>query len=269
MTQSLINQYPPTDPLIRAQRSSERGDLEGAQKLLVELIEGETETILSERGVQARATLAEVYEGLGLFEQAGEVLSAYDVHALDELPPHARGLLLLATGSRAYWQNDFPRSVTMLNRARDILEPLGDAPNLARVLHCLGRAYWAMDELALAREYYEFAIEWGRRSQRDRALAITYMNLGLVARHEGDVDEAGMCYRRALRLLRNTTDETTRARLQINLGVMHLWQGNFYEATNSLQRALEHLSNSQSSRLIGVVHNNLAVASIYTGEWAA
>ena len=75
--------------------------------------------------------------------------------------------------------------------------------------------YWALDEQPLAREHYEIAIEWGRRSHRDRTLAIKYMNLGLVARHEGDLDEAGMCYRLALRLLRNTTDEVNRARLQI------------------------------------------------------
>src|SRR5438105_3174701 len=83
-----------------------------------------------------------------------------------------------------------------------------------------------------------------------------------------EVYEAGMCYRRALRLLRNTTDEVTRARLQTNQGVMQLLQGNFYEAANSLRRALEHLANAPSDHLTGIVYNNLAVISIYTGEWS-
>ncbi|HYE64059.1 MAG TPA: sigma 54-interacting transcriptional regulator [Pyrinomonadaceae bacterium] len=268
MTRISTDQTVTPDMLAQAQRSSEQGDLVSARKLLLDLIKEGTARPQSEQQVLARAALAEVCEGLGRYEDAGEVLAPYDVHALDGFPPHLRGLLLLAFGSRAYWQDDFSRSVTLLNRAREILEPTGDAANLARTHHCLGRTYWALDEQSLAREHYEIAIEWGRRARKDRALAITYMNLGLVARHEGDLDEAGMCYRRALRLLQQTTDEIGRARLLTNLGVMQTYQGNFYEAASSLQRALEHLRNCQSDQLIGIVHNNLAVISIYTGEWA-
>lgn len=269
MKQLPVNQVTFADALIRAQKAVERGDLLGARKLLVDLIEDGTDAPQSERGVQARTALAEVYEGLAQYEGADKALAPYDVRALDDFPPHLRGLLLLAFGSRAYWQHDFPRSVTLLNRALEVLEPTGDAANLARVYHCLGRTYWSLDEQPLAREHYEIAIEWGRRAHRDRALAITYMNLGLVARHEGDLDEAGMCYRLALRLLRNTTDEINRARLQTNLGVMLLWQGNFYEAANATRRALEHLSGTQGDNLLSIVYNNLALTLIYTGEWAA
>jgi transcriptional regulator with GAF, ATPase, and Fis domain/Tfp pilus assembly protein PilF len=268
MTYVSTNQIVPEDTLFRAQKQNERGDLTGAHKLLIELINEESTPFDSERGVQARVTLAEVCEGLGRNKETIEALAPYDVHALDAFPAHLRGLLLLAFGSLAYRENDFPRSVTLLNRAREALEPTGDAANLARAYNCLGRTYWALDEQPLAREHYEIAIEWGRRAHKDRALAITYMNLGLVARHEGDLDEAGMCHRRALRLLRNTTDEVNRGRLQNNLGVMLIYQGNFYEAGNSLRRALEHFTESQSEGLVGNVCNNLAVNSIYVGEWA-
>jgi transcriptional regulator with GAF, ATPase, and Fis domain/Tfp pilus assembly protein PilF len=268
MPQTSVNQLVPVDLFVHAQACVERGDLAQAEKLLNTIINEGASEIASSRIVQARTALAEVYEGAGRYDEAAEALAPYDPHSLDSFSPHLRGLLLLAFGSRAYWQNDFPRSVTLLNRAREILEPVGDAANLARAFHCLGRSYWALDEQLLAREHYEIAIEWGRRARRDRALAITYMNLGLVARHEGDLDEAGMCYRRALRLLRQTNDEVSRARLQNNLGVMLLYQGNFYEAANSSRRALEHLTGHHDSLLIGMVNNNLAVTCIYTGEWA-
>lgn len=268
MAQIPVNQKIPADILVLAQKSFEHGELESAEHLLLDLIQAEADHPASERMIRARTMLAEVYEGLGRYMDAGALLSPYDLHALDQYPAHLRGLILLAFGSHAYWQNEFSRSVTLLNRAREILEPTGDTTNLARAYHCLGRAYWGLDEQALAREQYELAIEWGRRARKDRALAITYMNLGLVARHEGDLDEAGMCYRRALRLLRQTSDEASRARLQNNLGVMLLYQGNFYEAGNSLRRALEHLSTFHSDALVGHVNNNFAVTCIYTGEWA-
>jgi transcriptional regulator with GAF, ATPase, and Fis domain/Tfp pilus assembly protein PilF len=268
MTQVPVNQATFTDALVRAQKANERGDLPGAQNLLLELVATGRDASTSERGVLARTLLAEIYEGLGQYDGADEALAPYDVRSLEEFAPHLRGLLLVAMGSRAYWQNDFPRSVTLLNRALECLEPTGDAASLARAYHCLGRTYWALDEQPLAREHYELAIEWGRRAHRDRALAITYMNLGLVARHEGDLDEAGMCYRRALRLLRHTTDEINRARLQNNLSVMLLFQGNFYEAAKASRRALEHLSGSRNDLLLGLVYNNFAITSIYTGDWA-
>src|ERR1043165_6250710 len=268
MTQTSVKQSSVEDLFVSAQTFIERGDLAQAETLLLFMIKEGAEEISNGRIVQARTALAEIYEGMGRYGDAGEVLSPSAPRELNHSPPHLRGLLLLAFGSRAYWQNDFPRSITLLNRAREILEPLGDPANIARAFHCLERSYWALDELTLAREHYEIAIEWGRRARKDRALAITYMNLGLVARHEGDMDEAGMCYRRALRLLSHTADEISRARLQNNLGVMLLYQGNFYEAANSSRRALEHLSGYHDDLLIGIVNNNLAVTSIHTGEWA-
>jgi DNA-binding NtrC family response regulator/tetratricopeptide (TPR) repeat protein len=269
MTRIAANQTVPEDSLAHAQKQSERGDLAGAYRLLLEITSEEATPIDSERAVLARVTLAEICEGLGRPEEALRALAPYDVHTLEAFPSHLRGSLLLAFGSYAFWENDFPRSVTLLNRAREILEPTGDAGALTRTYLCLGRAYWALDEQRLAREHYEIAIEWGRRAHKDRALAITYMNLGLVARHEGDMDEAGMCYRRALRFLRNTSDEVTRARLQNNLGVMLIYQGNYYEAGNSLHRALDHLTGKQSNALVANIYDNLAVNSTYIGEWAA
>ncbi len=268
MNQLSLNSSASIDALARAQKSSERGELIAAQKLLHELLEESADASASERQVLTRTLLAEVCEGLGHYDEASTALAPYDPQTLDLYPPHLRGLLLVAFGSRAYWQNDFSRSITLLNRAREVLEPTGDAANLSRAYHCLGRAYWSLDEQPLAREHYEIAIEWSRRARKDRALAISYMNLGLVARHEGDFDEAGMCYRRALRLLESTADEISHARLQNNLGMMLLYQGNFYEATNSFQRALKHLLSHQKDLLVGIIYNNVALASIHTGEWA-
>ncbi len=268
MNATTINTSVPTDARALAQESSERGELASAREILEKWLKESADAPASEQQIQSRTLLAEICEGLGRYQEAGDALALYDPHTLDFYPPHMHGLLLVAFGSQAYWQNDFSRSVTLLNRAREVLEPTGDAANLARAFHCLGRAYWALDEQPLAREHYEISIEWSRRAHKDRALAISYMNLGLVARHEGDFDEAGMCYRRALRLLHGTHDEMSHARLQNNMGMMLLYEGNFYEAANSFHRALQHLPVHQNNLMVGIVYNNLAVASIYTGAWA-
>jgi transcriptional regulator with GAF, ATPase, and Fis domain len=153
------------DLFVRAQAYMARGDLASAEKLLLDLIEGSTDENSSAQIVQARVALSEIYEDMERHAEADEALAPYDPSTLDSFPTPLRGLLLLAFGSRAYRQNDFPRSVTLLNRAREILESLGDASNLVRVYYSLGRSYQELNEQPLAREHYKIAIEWGRRGR--------------------------------------------------------------------------------------------------------
>jgi transcriptional regulator with GAF, ATPase, and Fis domain len=153
------------DLFVRAQAYMARGDLASAEKLLLDIIETVPHENSSAPLVQTRVALSEIYEERERHTEADEALAPYDPFALDSYPAHSRGLLLLAFGSRAYYKNDFPRSVTLLNQAREILEPLGDAANLVRVYYCLGRSYQELDEQRLAREHYKIAIEWGRRAR--------------------------------------------------------------------------------------------------------
>ena len=165
MTQSTVKKIGLKDLFVRAQAYMARGDLASAEKLLLDLIEGSSEENSSWQIVQARVALVEVYEEMERHEEADGALAPYVASTLDSFPTQLRGLLLLAFGSRAYWQNDFPRSVTLLERAREILEPLADAANLVRVYYCLGRSLQELNEQTLAREHYKVAIEWGRRGR--------------------------------------------------------------------------------------------------------
>jgi transcriptional regulator with GAF, ATPase, and Fis domain len=165
MTQVEANLIAFEDLFVRAQAYMARGDLASAEKLLLDLVKDSPEESSSARVVQSRVALAEVYEDMERQGEADEALAPYDAHALNSFPPHLRGLLLLAFGSRAYWHNDFPVSLVLLNRAREILEPLGDAANLVRTFYCLGRSFQEMNEQGRAREHYKIAIEWGRRAR--------------------------------------------------------------------------------------------------------
>lgn len=165
MTQVTTSQVAFKDHFVRAQAYMARGDLASAEKLLRDLVDRDTDENSSAPLVQARVALAEIYEDMELHREADDALAPYDATALDSFPTHLRGLLLLAFGSRAYYGNDFPRSITLLNRAREILEPLSDAGNLVRAYYCLGRSYQELNEQRLAREHYKIAIEWGRRAR--------------------------------------------------------------------------------------------------------
>jgi transcriptional regulator with GAF, ATPase, and Fis domain len=165
MSQIAVKHIALKDLFVRAQAYMARGDLASAEKLLLNLIIESNEADSDGQIVQARVALAEVYEDMERHAEADEVLAPYDASALDSFQTHLRGLLLLAFGSRAYWQNDFPRSAALLNRAREILEPLGDAHTLVRLYFCMGRSFQELNEQALAREHYKIAIEWGRRGR--------------------------------------------------------------------------------------------------------
>ena len=74
MIQTSVNQIVAEDLFVRAQACIERGDLAQAEQLLLSLISESTGENSSGRIVQARTALAEVYESLGRYQAAGEVL---------------------------------------------------------------------------------------------------------------------------------------------------------------------------------------------------
>ena len=114
MTQVSENQIAFEDLFVRAQAYTARGDLASAEKILLGLLRDGVPEDASARAVQTRVALAEVYEEMERHVEADEVLAPYDVRALDPLPAHLRGLLLLAFGSRAYWHKDYTRSLSLL-----------------------------------------------------------------------------------------------------------------------------------------------------------
>jgi transcriptional regulator with GAF, ATPase, and Fis domain len=165
MTQITASHITFKDLFVRAQSYMSRGDLASAEKLLLDLIDRGMGEDSNPSIVQARVALAEVYEDMERHAEADEALAPYDPSVLDSFPAQLRGLLLLAFGSRAYYHQELPRSISLLNHAREILEPLGDAANLVRVYYCLGSCYQELNEQRLAREHYKVAIEWGRRAR--------------------------------------------------------------------------------------------------------
>ncbi|HYG81891.1 MAG TPA: sigma 54-interacting transcriptional regulator [Pyrinomonadaceae bacterium] len=172
MTLVSENQVAFEDLFVRAQAYTARGDLASAEKILLGLLRDGAPEDSSARAVQTRVALSEVYEEMERQDEADEVLLPYEAHALDSFPAHLRGLLLLAFGSRAYWHKNYLNSLTLLNAARELLEPLGDASNLVRVYYCLGRSFQETGEQARAREHYKIAIEWGRRGRHAHTVVL-------------------------------------------------------------------------------------------------
>ena len=147
MAQIPINQALPADLLVGAQKHLERGELENAESLLLDLIKEGFAQTASERIVRARVMLP---------KSRGP--SPYPTPPLCSCPTTCTAdatRLPARAALRAFCSNLLAKRVfalrTLLN-APSNCSNLGDTAHLARSYHCLGRTL-GLDEQSLARSH--------------------------------------------------------------------------------------------------------------------
>lgn len=112
--------------------------------------------------------------------------------------PHDIGLALINRGATLTKAGRAADALSDLSRARDLLDDLGDAYNVARARIELGRALAANGDLEPARAELGLAQEAMRASGSRFEQARTLQALGEVAEAEGDVQAARRLYDQAL-----------------------------------------------------------------------
>ncbi|GAA3697380.1 BTAD domain-containing putative transcriptional regulator [Nonomuraea antimicrobica] len=112
-----------------------------------------------------------------------------DFNALGERWGRAQALDWLALA--ASWRGDWARAMGRWSEALGLLEELGALDELADVLSRRGAALWRAGDAAAARADCERVTELERRLGRPVLMAWVQLQLGEIARHEGDLAEAG------------------------------------------------------------------------------
>lgn len=104
----------------------------------------------------------------------------------------------------------------------------------------LGRAYMSNDDLNVAGEYFQFAIEESRKNDHLKFLAIAYNLEGLRNKKLGDLTKARQYYNQVIELKNH---ESLKQRVGIayhNLGNSYLIEGNVDEAVSHFEAALNY-----------------------------
>jgi predicted ATPase/class 3 adenylate cyclase len=131
------------------------------------------------------------------------------------------------------------------------LETLPNAPAYD-IGYLWGQYFETIGEYARAQEAIERALHASQESKDRLGEANSLAQLGLIARRQGDYEEAKRWYQQALSRLQETKSHSPQEALSLakalnGLGIVHRQQGEFSEATACYQHALE-LSQSIGNR---------------------
>ncbi|HEX2141419.1 MAG TPA: AAA family ATPase, partial [Candidatus Limnocylindria bacterium] len=92
----------------------------------------------------------------------------------------------LALGKLTFWRGEGAAGRERINRAREMLEPLGDSAQLAMAYASVGGLEVGR-ETTLARDWTQRALEMGRRLEDPEVIAASLNTLGSMAMMEGDM----------------------------------------------------------------------------------
>ncbi|SEG98166.1 Predicted ATPase [Nonomuraea solani] len=140
----------------------------------------------------------------------------------------------------ASWRGDWARAMGLWGTALGLLEELGALDELVDVLGRRAGAHWRAGDTAAARADYERAGELERRLGRPELMAWVQLELGEIARFEGDLAEAARRLDSALSATGNAafTADGTRSHVYTALGRLAEANGDMADAARRHDAAL-------------------------------
>jgi CHAT domain-containing protein len=159
------------------------------------------ETLHYRRGrLMVRSNLGVLTAELGDFFEATRYFDLV-VADLDQVASVADRVIYLTNAARADTDAGYvDRAIERLQRARQLNAGLGLPQHEARLLHALGRAYWARGDMTQAAVYFKESLRLRRLGGDPPGLMATLRYAGIIERDAGRIDAAIGMHREALAL---------------------------------------------------------------------
>lgn len=192
----------------------------------------------------------------GELQQAKNALNMVEQQLSFVVDAKINATFFMEQGIIHYSEGIYDEAVNSFFKAIPFYEALSDTIGVSKLYSNIGIAYWQLDALDQALEYYEKALQTGSDSE-GRFLG----NIGLIYRAKGDYDKALEYYLRSLEInKKNGFDRDVSINLQ-NIGVLHQNKEEYQLALKYFDEAHE-LSTSIEDKN-GILYTNHAIASIH------
>jgi tetratricopeptide (TPR) repeat protein len=214
-------------------------------------------------------TIGAVYDGLGLFNPAQDLLEKAletRIKALGPDHPDVAGTLG-QLGTVMWHKGDFVRAKELMERALAINEKSfgPNAKEVADSLHNLGNLYWRQGQFDEARRVLErcLAIREKVNGPDHADVAGTLNSLGAIAYKEGDLKKAGEIWERTLAIREKTLgpDHPYLAQTLNNLAICYTYTGQPKRAVPLLERVVRI-----QEKVLGPKHPDLASGLMNLGD---
>lgn len=151
----------------------------------------------------------------------------------EEADPIYRAKALNGAGNLAFWQGAYAVARQFYEQALQLRREIGDKLGIAASLSNLGNIASEQSDYDAARLYYEESVVLAREMGNDESIATSLYNLGLVAHRQADYDNARILYAESYSIAQKLGDKWNSAGAMILLGLVAVHQGD-YQAAQSL-----------------------------------
>ncbi|MCI0487063.1 MAG: sigma 54-interacting transcriptional regulator [Blastocatellia bacterium] len=215
-----------------------------------------------------RCRLSEAFEKRSLKNELLEAVAKYAKLAeFVRLSEHTQMLVLTRLGRGYSLNDDIPRAIALFNQALQIARQREDHAGMGASYFGLGRAYWNLSEIRIARDHYISALEHYRQIGDWRRLAEIYINIGHINAFEGDYRNARHSLKQALTMIGDREEHGLLGRAYMYLAVTYDNMGSTEKALASWEKAIDHFGKAGNANYLAINRNNLADKLIWLGEW--
>lgn len=233
-----------------------------AQELLDQGSERIDEELSGQPEIQAEmlGVMGEVYQQLGLFDKAGELLeeSLSKYRTLQELDPVVLAGALNRLALLQYNQGDFEASIGLLENALALREshPETDPEELSEAQNNLATLYMENGQYEPADSLLRLAIETRRSFEHPAGLAESLNTLAILQYDQGNLDEAETLYEEVLALEQSylEPDHPSLAETTHNLAQLYWTRGKLDVAERLFREVIEI-----DKRVFGEDHTTVAL----------
>lgn len=187
--------------------------------------------------------LGVVYAEMGDFQAATRYFDPL-IAKIDQVAIRRNAALYMLNAARADTDAGYvDRAIARLLQALEWSRQLGDEVQEGRVMHALGRAYWARGDLPQASTFFNEALRLRRKLNDPIGIMASLRYVGLVAREEGRLDEALKLHREAVD---RSISNDLRLRGLLDLALDYAAQPDYRKAISTCREALALPSRDQS-----------------------
>lgn len=209
---------------------------------------------------------ARLWEHLSLFSEAWHYVNlAIGVLGPDTDSPSAARLLVQAAS--LYYRSDRPRALAFAERSLAFYQEIGDEAGIADSQSVIGHLHVFTGRYEEARRMLGNALRLFSQGGHTKSLFGVMNNLGILESVENKIDQAKLCYLRALDLARMLKDVNRQNQILFNLAELNFQLGAVDFAIEQSRAAIAGMRPNPRECVLGWALINLSCYLVVRSDW--
>nr|MBA2341755.1 tetratricopeptide repeat protein [Pyrinomonadaceae bacterium] len=217
---------------------------------------------------EARCSLSLSLEMQARYRESFDAVAIYESPQEHEALQASTAATVRVQVARAYvMTGDHPKAIALLNMA--LRQATGDESDteMGAIYTVLARAYRAINEHPIARDYAYKALEHYRRTGYWRGLSEAYFAVALSDFYESDYDSSIAHYEQAIKLVGDRPAHYLLGKLYGNMAGICSFVKRPEDSIRYLEKSVSYYERTEHKESAAAAFNNLGINLVLVGDW--